>query len=75
MPIDLTKLTAAPWEVHDGGPNHSICAVTGENTCGPLFERWDGSGDTTDAEFTCLARNAFAGDLEALAWWEANRSK
>lgn len=81
MPIDLTKLTPAPWEVHDGGPNHSICAVTGENTCGPLFERWDGSEDTTDAEFACLARNAFdvmmrrgwsvqaESDGPSLRWW------
>ena len=29
----------------------------------------------TDLQFAALARNAFAGDPEALAWWEANRVK
>lgn len=62
--IDLSKLTPAPWEVHDGGrPDHSICAVQGDG-CRPLFERtlferWDCKTDTTDAEFACVARNAF----------------
>lgn len=28
-----------------------------------------------DLGFAALARNAFAGDPEALAWWEANRVK
>ncbi len=32
-------------------------------------------GFEVNAEFIVLARNAFAGDPEALAWWEANRVK
>ena len=28
-----------------------------------------------DARFFALARNAFAGDPESLAWWEANRER
>lgn len=28
-----------------------------------------------DAVFICLARNAFDGDPEALAWWETNRKR
>ena len=31
--------------------------------------------DETDSAFCALARNAFDGDPEALAWWEANRKK
>jgi len=57
--LDLSKLTPAPWEVHDGGrSDHTVCQRVGEG-CKPLFERWDGTNDLTDAEFIALARNAF----------------
>jgi len=31
--------------------------------------------EQANADFIVVARNAFAGDPEALAWWEKNRAK
>jgi hypothetical protein len=57
--IDLRKLTPAPWEVSGAGrSDHAICGDATEKTNRPLFERWDGKVDETDAEFCCLSRNA-----------------
>lgn len=75
MSIDISKLTPAPWGVGKQGvsvygPDH--CAVV--DTCNrPIADDDDVSGEECDLEFIALARNAFAGDPEALAWWEANR--
>lgn len=37
--MDLSKLTPAPWGVHDGGrDDHTICRENSDDTCQPLFE-------------------------------------
>lgn len=64
--MDLSKLTPEPW-VADyirifGKDRHHVATCRGKN-------------EHADAEFIALARNAFAGDPEALAWWEANRKR
>ncbi len=68
MGIDLSKLSPAPWFVNPR---------TGDLCHGdPNDDRDNYPIDDPDAdEFVALARNAFAGDPEALAWWEANRVK
>lgn len=59
MEIDLSKLTPAPWEVHDGRrPDYTICEMHADETCQPLFERI-GPPNTEDGNFIVLARNAF----------------
>jgi hypothetical protein len=57
--MDLEKLSPAPWGVADDGPDHCVCHFASEDTSWPLFERWDGKPDRTDADFIALARNAF----------------
>ena len=64
--LDLSKLSPAPWV-----------------NCGTELFFWRQRQGTrhqqiskeADAEFIALARNAFDGDPEALAWWEANRKR
>jgi hypothetical protein len=72
--MDLTRLTPAPCEADD---THLVSgrgvwpdgrARTLRETAG--FAKFN---QAADAEFAALAWNAFAGDPEALAWWEANR--
>jgi hypothetical protein len=66
MSLDLSKLTPAPWTYYPGG------------VYGPEPDEVDVAccaQGNTDAEFIALARNAFDGDPEALAWWEANRRR
>ncbi len=76
--MDVSKLTPAPW--HTGG--------TTFRPSGPKKNVWTApepgmqsgqmvaeNATPTDAEFIAMARNAFDGDIEALAWWNANRVK
>ena len=69
--LDLSKLTPAPWEVvtdASGGhyiPHHDHFPM--------LLPECEVDADLAALEFAALARNAFDGDPEALAWWEANR--
>lgn len=60
--IDLSKLEPAPWEVDGRGLRY-------------YPKRGGVSPVNNFAEFAALARNAFDGDPEALAWWEANRKR
>jgi hypothetical protein len=69
--MDLEKLTPAPWGVADDGPDHCVCHFASEDTSWPLFERWDGRPDRTDADFIALARNAF--DVMMRRGWHASR--
>lgn len=87
--IDLTNLTPAPWKVwkvcHDPDDqvdNDSLAIRAGDGAM--VAEAWPMVGDSVDgfdpaqqanADFIALARNAFAGDPEALAWWEENRTR
>ncbi len=61
MSIDLSKLTPAPWEAN----GYMLYKPGGRST----------DREEADTEFIALARNAFAGNQEALAWWEENRVK
>jgi hypothetical protein len=72
------NITPAPW--HAGKPCADLCEHT--RTCSNVWA--DGGLDVTspcaglsdaDATFIAMARNAFAGDAAALAWWEENRTK
>ena len=67
MSIDLSRLTPAPlyWS-----EDQDAYVYKGEKPYGYVVCRMH---SMTDAEFFVLARNAFAGDPEALAWWEANQ--
>lgn len=70
MSIDLNKLTPAPWEVSGSGrSDHAICGDATDTGNRPLFERWDGKSDDTDAQFCALARNAF--DVMMRRGWSA----
>lgn len=66
-PNTLSDLTPEPWEAR------------GEGICCGLYKEpehyliFNPDGTWADTQFCALARNAFAGDPEALAWWEANR--
>jgi hypothetical protein len=74
MGIDLSKLSAAPWVAHAND-------LIGGWAVYPPGEHLGLGRSVADfvskdaAEFIALARNAFAGDHEALVWWEANRVK
>lgn len=76
--MDLEKLTPAPWEV-DGYNSDEDTWELGH----PCVDK-NGRDDflvrgsdmkKADAEFCAMARNAFDGDPEALAWWEKNRRR
>lgn len=71
--MDLSKLTPAPWHAE---PVDGIWDVT-NGPANDARERYSVLEDMTqnNAEFIALARNAFDGDPEALAWWEENRRK
>ena len=76
MALDLSKLTPAPWEADGYGGTEDSWDIG--HPCLDKQGREDflyrGHEMTkADAEFCALARNAFAGDPEALAWWEENR--
>ena len=68
--MDVGKLTPAPWGNSTSGDY--VFGPTGY----PLLLAED-SNDEGEAAcaFAALARNAFDGDPEALAWWEANRKR
>ncbi len=68
MTLDLNDLAPAPWtsQWQMGGNGHNLRCEKG--LVGKLFHM-------ADLEFVALARNAFAGDPEALVWWEENRVK
>ncbi len=71
--MDLTKLTPAPWKLRQDNGSFYL-EISPENWLMAEYDRPDGGG--IDAlEFAALARNAFAGDPKAMAWWEANRVK
>ncbi len=71
---DLTQLSPAPWEAKDwrvcSFPIKGIAVVC--DTANNQASRND--ENKANAAFIAMARNAFAGDPEALAWWEANRT-
>ena len=81
--IDLTKLTPAPWRVttpeQEGLSQHG--SADGVRIYGSVDSQWVadvgvGLNDperVANAVFIAMACNAFAGDPESLAWWEANR--
>ena len=77
MSLDLSKLTPAPWK---GKPGTFDVHEIGEDGC-TVCKCWSSSfspppeNARANREFIALARNAFAGDPSALAWWEANRVK
>lgn len=86
MSIDLTKLTPAPWWSERRFSNECEivprikCARDKNRECGWIADLigapYLGYESTlANAEFIALARNAFDGDPEALAWWEENRVK
>jgi hypothetical protein len=62
-----------------GGPLCFLvdCTITHPDDTAPMTVAFFGNGPAgeTNALFFALARNAFDGDPEALAWWEANRRK
>lgn len=62
--MDIEKLTPAPWFESHG----KLCRNGDLGGVSPV------TLDKNHREFIALARNAFAGDPEALAWWEANRA-
>lgn len=76
MSIDLTNLSPAPFFYEGGeifaGGNRYVSWLPHDSPHGHEYsqERRD-----ADGAFFALARNAFDGDLEALAWWEANRRR
>lgn len=75
--MNLEKLTPAPWhyKVSDCAYPHSVfgpSSCDGSSTS-VAHSVWTHDRAPTDMAFIALARNAFAGDPEALAWWEANR--
>jgi hypothetical protein len=70
--MDLEKLTPAPWTCEEG---ERLAFVTRSGRCIGSFGWWEGEDGNADAAFIALARNAFDGDPEALAWWEANRRR
>lgn len=74
--MNVAGMTPAPWVVDDTWLVHGrdvwpngTARVTVELAGFGKFDRRE------DAEFAALARAAFDGDEEALAWWEANRKK
>ncbi len=70
--MDLSKLSPAPWTGRgsEGGVYGVVSDADGKQIMSALWPN-----PVVHAEFAALARNAFAGDPEALAWWEANRVK
>jgi hypothetical protein len=66
MSIDLSKLTPLPHRIIDeAGP-----FVATSDGFPVMLSEFD---NLADLQFWLLARNAFAGDLDALVWWEMNR--
>ena len=82
MSVDLSKLTPAPWRTSGSksyvlpshGEPYKIAQLGGSPSSPGLIAR-DDESLAHDAEFIALARNAFDGDPEALAWWEMNRKR
>lgn len=81
--MDLSKISPAPWVAVENPQCDSamVCYVSQETVedesvcCAGLDVYHDMEKVKVNAQFIALARNAFAGDPEALAWWEANRVK
>jgi len=71
---DLSKLAPAPWAVK-ADHEHGGLFVASLEGFPILLPESDGPDGLAALELAALARNAFAGDPEALAWWEANRVK
>ncbi len=69
MSIDLSKLEL--WTL--GGDTRYYAADPRGYPV--LVAEDDDDIGKTAVEFAVLARQAFAGDPESLAWWEANRRK
>ena len=84
--IDISKLSPAPWRdvvnpfgvPPDGTEGVFVIDSSGcwIVTIGhhPVWTAMN-AHRRANAAFIALARNAFNGDKEALAWWEANRVK
>lgn len=83
MTLDLKKLTPAPWEANQDGYDGAWQVVSSDRWTFIGVGHHPQSGRATDkdeheaadAAFIAMARNAFDGDPEALAWWEANRRR
>ena len=73
--MSLSKLTDAPWEVDDTWLVHGRGEPWPDGKKRTLRETpgFIKCHEPADAVFCAMARNAFAGDPEALEWWEANR--
>ncbi len=73
--MDLTELAPAPWSVLYDAASGSWWI--GHPNGGPMLLCEDDKDPACVAAmyFAALVRNAFAGNPEALAWWEANRVK
>jgi hypothetical protein len=73
----LSRLSAAPWTHHDDGEitagNGGCIAQIQYHGNTNTVARTGEAFNSADGDFIVLARAAFAGDPEALAWWEANR--
>jgi hypothetical protein len=87
VPPNLDLLTAAPWQkcgAHDGAcpclllwsRTADVAILSGITEKTPHFEEGvSEEAAQTNLAFAAIARNAFDGDPEALAWWEAHRVK
>jgi hypothetical protein len=72
MSIDVSKLPAAPWQYIPGDDGGIVGNINGYPV---LLAEDDTPSGVASLQFVALARNAFAGDLEALKWWEAHRTQ
>lgn len=83
--IDLSNLTPAPWErfeedqaqVFEGERlyRYGVWNINQHPIVCMSPVQSELRGDATDMDFIAIARNAFDGDPDALAWWEANRRR
>ena len=79
--IDVTKLTPAPWIMEARQPGDKRILIEQRHDSWHRFmcevdcDDCDTETAIANAQFIELSRNAFAGNPEALAWWEANRTK
>ena len=72
MALDLEKLSL-PWRTYNSG---SCDYIAGAGSDYPLLLPEDeGEKCRAAVAFAVLASQAFDGDPEASAWWEANRKK
>ncbi len=77
--VDLSKLPRAPWKqlwnLDSEEPPRWPSLCDSKNMCLGIGFDDDEPDNLAMIQFIVLARNAFDGDPEALAWWEENRNK